>query len=57
MAEADQVRTGRLEVLFAPQEGESEDSGVEIQAALPVGGDARDVIYAVQLHLCPYLSF
>jgi hypothetical protein len=58
VAEADEMRIWGLEVRIASKEREAENPRVEVQASLSVGGDARDVMYAVQPHLqFDYLSF
>jgi hypothetical protein len=49
-AQAKQVRVRGLEVPLPAEEGETEDSCIEIEATLPVRGDASHVMYAVQAH-------
>jgi hypothetical protein len=51
------VRARGLEVSIARPEGEAEDSRVEVQAALPVGGDRGDVVYTVESHRQSILEF
>jgi hypothetical protein len=57
VAEPDQVGVRSLEVLLPAEEGEPEDPGVEVQAALSIGGDSRDVIYAIQSHRQQVLEY
>jgi hypothetical protein len=57
VAEPNQVGIRSLEVQVTPEEGEAQDSGVEIQAALAVGRDSRDVVYTVESHRLLVLEF
>jgi hypothetical protein len=57
VAEPDQVGLRSLEVLLAAEESEPEDPGVEVQTALSIGSDSRDVIYAVQSHRQQVLEY
>ena len=47
LSEPDQVGAGGLEIALTADEGQPQDPGVEVEAALAVARDSGDVVYAV----------